>query len=116
MSDRELLELKLAAKAAGFEFAYKLIPEVQGKRRGPFILKGSRWVQWNPRKDDADTLQLAAKLLIQIYPDKDEVEIFHMEIGYIVEPTNGDVIDATRRAIVRAAAEIGRQMNEGEEK
>ena len=111
MSDRELLEL--AAKAAGFEFAGKLIPEAQGKRKGPFILLKSRWTQWDPVTNDGDALRLAMKLLIQIYPNKDEVEIFHMEIGYIVEPTNGDVIDATRRAIVRAAAEIGRQMQEG---
>ena len=68
---------------------------------------------FSPLTDDGDALRLAVNLFIQIYPGKDEVEIFHMEIGYVVEPTNGDVIDATRRAIVRAAAEIGRQMQEG---
>ena len=60
MIDEELLEL--AAKATGSDFSNKLIPEVQGKRKGPFILKGSRWVQWNPLTDDGDALRLAVKL------------------------------------------------------
>ena len=105
MSDRELLEL--AAKAAGIEVFFDDDGDCYRIKAS-----GSR-NYWNPITFDGDALRLAMKLLIQIYPDKDEVEIFHMEIGYVVEPTNGDVIDATRRAIVRAAAEIGRQMQEG---
>ena len=109
MNDRELLEL--AAKAAGLVIGFSKTSPEQWR---PYVWndekKRGRW--WNPLTDDGDALRLAANLLIQIYPDNDEVEIFHMEIGYIVEPTNGDVLDATRRAIVRAAAEIGRQMQE----
>ena len=104
MNNRELLEL--AAKAAGYRVWVK---EVTVRIWHP----NTEWTTWNPLTDDGDALRLAVNLFIQIYPGKDEVEIFHMEIGYVVEPTNGDVIDATRRAIVRAAAEIGRQMQEG---
>ena len=107
MNDRESLEL--AAKAAGIRLEWDGPPD----QWVPMFYDGKTYRAWNPRKDDADTLQLAAKLLIQIYPDKDEVEVFHMEIGYLVEPTNGDVLDAIRRGVLRAAAEIGRQVEKG---
>ena len=110
MSDRELLEW--AAKAAGIEGEWAEWDHAYGDYRELGLDYGGRTL-WNPLTDDGDALRLAVNLFIQIYPGKDEVEIFHMEIGYVVEPTNGDVIDATRRAIVRAAAEIGRQMQEG---
>ena len=109
MNDRELLEL--AAKAAGFEFAGKLIPEVQGKRKGPFILKGSRWTQWNPLTDDGDALRLAVSLRLSPMMRTlgcDTTDLNGTAGAY--EKWGGDPYAATRRAIVRAAAEIGRQM------
>ena len=103
MIDEELLEL--AAKATGSDFSNKLIPEVQGKRKGPFILKGSRWVQWNPLTDDGDALRLAVKLKMTL-----GVGVARGDAGEATEfdLCHRDPCAATRRAIVRAAAEIGR--------
>ena len=105
MIDEELLEL--AAKATGSDFSNKLIPEVQGKRKGPFILKGSRWVQWNPLTDDGDALRLAVKLKMTL-----GVGVARGDAGEATEfdLCHRDPCAATRRAIVRAAAEIGRNM------
>ena len=105
MIDEELLEL--AAKAAGSDFSSKLIPEAQGKRKGPFILKGSRWVQWNPLTDDGDALRLAVKLKMTLgvgVARGDAGEATEFDLFY------SDPCSATRRAIVRAAAKIGRNM------
>jgi hypothetical protein len=101
MSDRELLEM--AAKAAGL------------------IQPG--WVDlresggWNPLADDGDALRLAVKL---------EMNVFHAASGAYAIPfgdgeapveerasykdSGGDPYAATRRAIVRAAAAIGKEM------
>ena len=102
--DRELLEL--AAKAVGIHLTWGGPDKDMPRRTDTLDL-------WSPHTDDGDALRLAAKLLIQIYPGQDEVEVIQMESGYFYEPSNGDVLFATRRAIVRAAAEIGRQMREG---
>ena len=112
MIDEELLEL--AAKATGSDFSNKLIPEVQGKRKGPFILKGSRWVQWNPLDDDGDALRLVVRLRLSPMMRTlgcDTTDLNGTAGAY--EKWGGDPYAATRRAIVRAAAEIGRQMQEG---
>jgi hypothetical protein len=106
MTDRELLEL--AAKACGLE---------EAKLRIEFN-------QWNPLTDDGDALRLAvAKAfhikvfrpvhiegtasinhgMIEIWREDDNDPI-HVE-WYAADP-----LLATRRAIVRAAAEIGRNM------
>ncbi len=108
MTDRELLEL--AAKAAGLE----IHKQIQAKRdssidpeaAGLFIVNGSTW--WNPLTDDGDALRLAVKLQIDIafegYPD-----IVWSDDNWS-EPAGSDRYAATRRAIVRAAAEIGKGM------
>jgi len=126
MTDRELLEL--AARAAGI---VSVKPELDSKKHG--ICIGKRTMQWltvyeepvkywNPLTDDGDALRLAVKLMIRVsvnrafrlsipgsvtveYPDRDGV---YFALGEAV--TNGDPYAATRRATVRAAAEIGRQM------
>ena len=108
MSDRELLEL--AATAAGFndaEWAAEkaAICTVQaGKGFRPF---------WNPLNDDGDALRLAVKLKLKVYQAEFVAIVsLRMSQSYISEnyEDNGDHYAATRRAIVRAAAEIGRQM------
>ncbi len=106
-TDRELLEL--AAKAGGFrEYDEHYVP-------------------WNPLDDDGDALRLAVKLEMEIYHAFDDVMNVYASypvedgqiqgIQYVVEPhnkdpfiTTRDPLAATRRAIVRAAAEIGRNM------
>ena len=104
MSDRELLEL--AAKAAGMEYTDLQWNEYDEK-----------YVTWNPLYDDADALRLAVKLMLHIgvnpgnkvfclptYSDKPTVHE-SCELRGIQDP-----YAATRRAIVRAAAEIGKAM------
>lgn len=104
MTDRELLEL--AAKAAGYEYA----------KFGGYIVVDGIPGNWNPLTDDGDALRLAVKLQlgISIPPVVDgriDVVTFYGPIISIVEyPQNDDRDAATRRAIVRAAAEVGKEM------
>jgi hypothetical protein len=112
MTDRELLEL--AAKAAGYE-----LTSYQDGIEFPCysINKATRW---NPLTDDGDALRLAVKrrFHINIFSATDGhgidtpgfVEIWHDDADPIHTEyvTAGDYESATRRAIVRAAAEIGR--------
>lgn len=107
MTDRELLEM--AAKAAG-------IAVVWGK-----WLNRHEWLvhyntgdlsPWNPLTDDGDALRLAVKLHMDIWqcPLLRSVSIICDSEDVIKEKYEGDPQTATRRAIVRAAAEIGRGM------
>lgn len=105
MTDRELLEL--AAKAA--EFIYKTVDNVLyvQRKRNP----KDDWYGWNPLADDGDALRLAVKLRIdltfhrpQVYAHKAQPSVFVGE-QYLNDPDA-----ATRRAIVKAAAEIGKEM------
>ncbi len=96
MTDRELLEL--AARAAGIDLDWDVPPKSppwrmtgEGEDRGPAA-------QWNPLTDDGDALRLAVKLGL----DGDFVTLM------ISSKHDGDPYAATRRAIVRAAAEIGK--------
>jgi hypothetical protein len=111
MTDRELLEL--AAKAAGFTDAawaaeQASICTVQaGKGFRPF---------WNPLTDDGDALRLAVKLRIDLDQYADSVRCLRSEDfddsegTEAVENLGQDQYAATRRAIVRAAAEMGKGM------
>ena len=118
MTDRELLEL--AAKAAGVALywsdddpecdwvqgTYPRIPDYK-------VLEKWTWKVWNPLTDDGDALRLAVKLrkmpVIERWSDgHDWVFIPGHEGGAL--PLGNDPLAATRRAIVRAAAEIGRSM------
>lgn len=121
MNDRELLEL--AAKAAG-------IAVVRSRLEDPLCMdmcversfrnKGQIAGPWNPLTDDGDALRLAVKLNLS------SMMIYDYDDGIVGErrtvwPPNGKPVDitcqeyaedryaTTRRAIVRAAAEIGRE-------
>ena len=99
MTDRELLEL--AAKAAGIKFS-----EIGGGARyapQPGIMQP--YVPWNPLTDDGDALRLAVKLGITIMFDRSSV---WCEQYGVLEHHNEDPCAATRRAIVRAAADLGK--------
>jgi len=108
-NDRELLEL--AAKAAG----HTLYPEWDCAESGIFIgcgVDGDLQRVWNPLADDGDALRLAVKLGIVI-DTTDGVHVMYRISGCahpITEYEFDDIQAATRRAIVRAAAEIGKQM------
>ncbi len=103
MTDRELLEL--AAKAAGIE--YWVTDGIDGLLvRGQDLLRRP----WNPLTDDGDALRLAVRLRLDIlFFDTDEpwVEIFGIDAN-AEELFGDDPYAATRRAIVRAAAEVGK--------
>jgi hypothetical protein len=101
-ADRELLEL--AAKAAGSE----IWTDADGN-----LYTGEPERLWDPLADDGDALRLAVRLDIQIWRRPSGVEGIHR--GSVLtqpqtEPLKPDPYAATRRAIVRAAAEIGRSL------
>jgi hypothetical protein len=99
VSDRELLEL--AAKAAGVELT--------DADRAAWLNKSS--YGWNPRDDDGDALRLAVKLRLELgFPSENCVWSFGRSGRLCKECHEHDPYAATRRAIVRAAAEIGRNM------
>ena len=113
MTDRELLEL--AAKASGLNLRYN-----EGKSRAYYAgslhyMTGQGYTHspWNPLNDDGDALRLAVKLSIDIkHYDEHVVAWFdggYLGTGFI--PYDDDPYAATRRAIVRAAAEIGGAMS-----
>lgn len=102
-SDKELLEL--AAKAIGEQF-----------HSGHITLnrKQYEWVEWNPLTDNGDALRLGIRLRLDISFLGGIVEVcwFDEEAAttrYVEEPINDaqGECEATRRAIVRAAADIG---------
>ena len=99
MTDRELLEL--AAKAAGYNMA-------KVSDGYPMYIKG--YGLWNPLTDDGDALRLAVKLNLVVLSDHSGISAAHGMYRQAKELHGDDPYAATRRAIVRAAAEIGRNM------
>lgn len=115
MRDKEMLEL--AAKAAGIigkyadDYSYDYY--YQGKKSGILYEHDhGGWHVWNPLTDDCDALRLAVKLDLNVIQ-----AIFYREAQVagalektIFEKWRGNKQSATRRAIVRAAAEIGKTL------
>lgn len=111
MTDREMLEL--AAKAAG--------AEVTGMR-GNLPVYGMpvededccTYTRWDPLNDDGDALRLAILIPINIELDMAAVEanavLTDISVNVLFSEFSDDPYAATRRAIVRCAAEIGRRM------
>lgn len=113
-TDHELLEL--AAKAAGMQ-GYKFTGTSMAKMIDPNQpdTTGSIGPNWNPLTDDGDALRLVVRLHISVYSNIVRIETGTIQLTldrvFIHESTlNQDESVATRRAIVRAAAEIGRRM------
>lgn len=111
MTDKELLEL--AAKAAGIELR---IYEGMIVEPGTDLVSvnAKTGFKWNPQTDDGDALRLAVKLGLWIYMSGNHTDVMTdvakpIEI-FMTEPYGDDPYAATRRAIFRAAAEIGRTM------
>lgn len=110
MTDRELLEL--AAKAVGLKHVDYSGIDYDG-RLGIVLVDeiGRHCSDWNPLADDGDALRLAVDLGIHIAFYGDHVAVQQTHTKLITEQRrDGDVRAACRRAIVRAAAEIGRNM------
>lgn len=108
MTDRELLQF--AAKAAGIYLEWDGPPN----QWQPMYYKGKTYHSWNPLADDGDALRLAVKLgmCIDCVDGSMMVEFFVKDkIKHIgIEIYTDDPYAATRRAIVMAAAEIGKEM------
>lgn len=106
-TDRELLEL--AAKAAGIYLEWDGPPS----QWVPIYYEGKTYHSWNPLEDDGDALRLAVKLgmWFDVLLTHGATEASYGE-GYdmLLEHHNDDPYAATRRAIVRAAAAIGKGM------
>lgn len=109
MIDRELLEL--AAKACGVNLWWdgdspKEI--VQHWSGNPEDGGETKDYDWNPLEEDGAALRLAVKINeMRMFIYSDEVSMGCLKI---VEKYTGDPMSAVRRAIVRAAAEIGKSM------
>lgn len=108
-TDRELLEM--AAKAAGA--IWSDYPESHIHDEWLVQHQDGLWRPWRPLQDDGDVLRLASDCFIEVKygmgfvvadgPQGNACELFQYDdkVGRR---------EATRRAIVRAAAEIGRAM------
>ena len=99
MTDSDLL--RLAAKAAGLS--------VKFDDEGCCMHRGMEWI---PLTDDGDALRLAVKLRLDVNQGGAVVVAERdgpKEVG-VAEALGDDPYAATRRAIVRAAAEIGKAM------
>ena len=110
MTDRELLEL--AAKAAGIKHNPSLSAACRGER-----------AFWNPLTDDGHALRLAVKLgmSIEVHHDDSQPKPWLRVVfaggrweHATVKDYAHDPYAATRRAIVRAAAEFGKAMKGGQ--
>lgn len=111
MNDRQLLEN--AAKAAGLKRAEYWC--AGGDNGFPFAecithyIDGEPCVQaWNPLRDDGDALRLSVKLKIKLLPEnRSYARVESKNLRGVGEDWGDDPCAATRRAIVRVAAEIG---------
>ena len=108
-TDRELLEM--AAKAAAYDIrsdAWALTLSGGGET----LYMGNNGPKWNPLTDDGDALRLAVKLEISLcFPFLLPQVIKSVRAcADCFEAQGNDPFAATRRAIVRAAAEIGKAM------
>jgi hypothetical protein len=110
-TDRELLEL--AAKAAGVDGKWARRRFGNASDWSEYFVVGPRVGKvWNPLADDGDALRLAVKLQISIDPQATlTAAASNLSGDYYEEQASdfgGDLNAATRRAVVRAAAEIAR--------
>lgn len=107
MDDRKLLEL--AAKAAGISITFGHLG--YGPYHDPLPDVADQQM-WNPLTDDGDALRLAVKLNIEISPCPDHDSVCCEPKGNPDSIVTVEALDdfGTRRAIVRAAAEIGMAM------
>lgn len=103
--DRELLEL--AARAAGHDV------EIVGSAvwiNGDYQSPHST-LPWNPLEHSGEALELAVQLGVKVSASVSGMAArAETENAIYSQPNDGDAVAATRRAIVRAAAGIGRTL------
>ena len=125
MGDRELLEL--AAKSVGYKYiahhlgrdSFVVYKEECYSEVHERCVTSEKTLSWNPLADDGDALRLAVKLGMTVCIDYAKLKVSVWDgmskWGSVSLSSDGininkDPYAATRRAIVRAAAEIGRAM------
>lgn len=130
MTEDDQVLSRLAAKAIGLEIGefqelLSSMPDdyidggfMVGEKHPAF---GFRGYYWHPLEHDGDALRLAVKLgmRVYVYPGAGDNltvvandELRAKDAPHISEPHGNDALAATRRAIVRAAAEIGKQIGQ----
>lgn len=109
MTDKELLEL--AAKAAGLKIDTS---KKDGFMSGSAVLDWDKNIMWNPLFRDGDALRLAVTpgMMIDCSTDEGWCDIISCGSAVRVKECyeDSDKFVATRRAIVMAAAQIGKSM------
>ena len=120
--DRKLL--KLAADATGKKWKWVECPTHDGKvpgfRHVDSVTNAVYWFAWNPLEDDGDALRMFTRMpFCELYVSEIGVTVFlprktpgdgpNLKCDEYAAEHGGDMDAATRRAIVRAAAEIQRQ-------
>jgi hypothetical protein len=109
MNDKELLEL--AAKAAGIEIIWSSEKDLAPRIKS--VTGNSNRCWFSPLTDEGDALRLAVKLGLLVHGNSAPSTVF-CQVGEcpdaFLEHAKPDPYAATRRAIVRAAAEIGKGM------
>lgn len=126
MTDRELLEM--AAKAAGLTKYSEWADQIRD-HDSPHYMQcalhskgvGGQADSWNPPIDDGDAQRLAVATGVSVHtarPGSKDTTVAVEWVSpvkggdgvWVDEPIGADRNHDTRRAIVRAAAEIGREM------
>ncbi len=120
MTDREMLEL--AAKAVEWQLCgYSWIGENEDDDEcetfeAAFVKHNPEQelaTMWNPLTDDGDALRLAVTLLINVEPYEDYIFVESYSGPFaneFIKQNKGCRFLAARRAIVRVAAQIGKEM------
>lgn len=108
MSDDDKKLLEMVAKAAGIKVIRSRLDDAAFR---DFLIRnsprnnGQEFGPWNPLEDDGDALRLAINLNLPIVPHTHGIG--WIDVGYVKELCGADPLAATRRAIVRAAAQLG---------
>ncbi len=112
MTDREMLEF--AAKAAGLGLPDKDDTDEIDRQYEFYLGLWCKfpwgWEWFRPHMDDGQALRLAVNLRMNVHLDSNMVDVDPDGVHWFSEAYGDDPYAATRRAIVRAAAEIGKDM------
>lgn len=113
MNDRELLEMAAKANFGTDGFEWNSCSGFAGCIQ--YIPKGSRhYIDWNPLHDDGDALRLAVRLHIKVLIGEawsvDQSTGEHRTLFRVSPDDEPCQYAATRRAITRAAADLGRAL------
>ena len=110
MQETDIELLKLAAKAVGmveYKWCDLDLYHMQGMKCDKLTNEG----MWNPLTDDGDALRLVVQLEMRLEISKWVITVYYGMDKFVQEAWhNGDPYIAANRAIVRAAAEIGRNL------